>query len=113
MAYLWAVGLVILATLIGAFGGLILKKSSNKLKLSFRGLFKNYLLIVGLLFYMLSSIFFIISLKGGELNVLYPITSASYIWIVILSKKYLGEEITLYKVVGISLIILGIIAITI
>lgn len=112
MAAMWAIGLVIFATLIGAFGGLLLKKSASKLKLSIEGIFQNHFLIFGISVYLLSSIFFIISLQGGELNVLYPITSASYIWVVILSKKYLGEELNLYKLVGIALVILGIITIT-
>ena len=55
---LWAIGLVLGACIIGAFGPIFLKKASGKIKLNLRSLF-NFDLIVGVFFYGLSTILFI------------------------------------------------------
>lgn len=104
--------LVIVATLIGAGGALLFKLSSEKLRLNIRNILKNYKMLAGFSLYFLSAIIFIIALQGGNVNVLYPITSASYVWVTILSKKYLKEKINFYKIVGILLILFGIVTIT-
>lgn len=108
MTSLFAVLGVLIAALIGSLGSLFLKKGSDSLKLSFRALATNTSLLFGFLFYGLSVIFFIISLKHGELSVLYPLVSTSYIWTCLLSIRYLGEKMNRYKWTGIGLIIIGV-----
>ncbi len=88
---LWAIGLVVLATLIAAFGPIFMKKGSGKFKLNISALIRNYELILGIMFYGISTIFFIPALKGGELSVLYPFVSLSYVWVSLLSIKMLNE----------------------
>ena len=105
---LWAIGLVILATLVGAFGPIFLKKaSSNKLS-SIKSLLANYNLFIGVFLYGLSTILFIPALKGGDLSVLYPFVALVYIWVSLLSVKFLGEKMNKYKWIGIALIIVGV-----
>jgi len=108
---LWAIGLVLFAQLIGAFGPIYLKRSSKQFNLSFNGLFRNYNLIIGVFFYALATIIFIPALKGGELSVLYPMVSTVYIWVSLLSIKMLKEKMTKYKWLGIIIIIFGVILI--
>lgn len=105
---LWAIGAVILCTIIGSFGALLLKIGANKVSLNLRRLIKNYALIGGLLLYGFSTIIFIIALKHGELSVLYPFVAMVYVWIIILSKVFLKERLNLAKIVGIVLIIAGV-----
>jgi drug/metabolite transporter (DMT)-like permease len=105
---LWALGLILLATVIGSFGSVYLKRGSNKLEFNIKALSRNNDLLLGLFLYVFSSVFFIIGLKGGELSVLYPLVSASYIWITLLSVKMLGERINRYKIAGILLIVFGV-----
>jgi len=108
---------VIFATFIGAFGSLYLKKGSKHLR--FGGIregiesFLNRDLIIGIALYVLSSIFYVGAMKFGELSILYPITSLSYVWISFISVKALGEHMNRYKWAGIALIILGVVFITI
>lgn len=105
---LWAIGLVVLATLIGALGPVFLKQGSASFSLNPRKLIKNYKLIAGLGLYCLSTVLFVPALKGGELSVLYPIVSLAYVWTSLLSVKILGEKMTALKWMGIALIILGV-----
>ena len=105
---LWAVGLVILATLIGAFGPILLKKASAMKLSSISALMKNYNLFIGVSLYGISTILFIPALKGGELSVLYPLVALAYIWVSLLSVKFLGEKMNKLKWLGIAMIIIGV-----
>lgn len=105
---LFAVGLVFVATIIGAFGALFLKYGANTMTRKSVLSFLNTRLLIGVFFYGLSSVFFLIALKNGELSVLYPLTSLSYIWISLLSIKMLGEKMNFYKWLGICAILVGV-----
>lgn len=105
---LWAVGLVIFATLIGAFGPILLKKASARKLSKIGSLATNYHLFGGVALYAISTIMFIPALKGGELSVLYPFVALVYIWVSLLSVKFLGENMNKFKWIGIALIIIGV-----
>ena len=105
---LWAIGLVILATLVGALGPIMLKKASAKKLFSISSLIKNYHLSTGIILYGLGTILFIPALKGGDLSVLYPFVSLIYIWVSLLSVKFLNEKMNKFKWIGIALIIIGV-----
>jgi len=105
---LWAIGLVILATLAGAFGPILLKKASSKKLSAISSLATNYNLFGGVALYALGTLLFIPALKGGELSVLYPFVALSYIWVSLLSVKFLGEKMNKLKWFGIILIIIGV-----
>ncbi len=105
---LWAIGLVISATLIGAFGPILLKKASAGKLSSIKSLMKNYALFGGVSLYAISTLLFIPALKGGELSVLYPFVALVYIWVSLLSVKFLGEKMNMVKWIGILMIILGV-----
>jgi len=105
---LWAVILIIFGTFIGALGPILFKKASDKLSFNPFKLIKNYTLILGFLFYGLSMIIYLIAITGGELSVLYPLVSISYIWVSLLSIKYLNEKMNLYKWLGVIMIIFGV-----
>ena len=105
---LWAIGLVMFACIIGSFGPIFLKKASGKISLSLKSIIYNKYLIIGIIFYGLSTIFFIPALKGGELSVLYPFVATVYIWVSLLSIKMLGEKMNKFKWLGILLIIIGV-----
>ncbi|MBS3102122.1 EamA family transporter [Candidatus Woesearchaeota archaeon] len=104
----WAILLVVIATLVGAFGPILLKKASARKLSKISSLIKNYYLFGGVALYALGTLLFIPALKGGDLSILYPFVSLSYIWVSLLSVKFLGEKMNKYKWVGILLIILGV-----
>lgn len=104
----WAILLVISATLVGAFGPILLKKASEKKLSSLKSLSTNYHLFGGVALYGLGTMLFIPALKGGDLSVLYPFVALTYIWVSLLSVKFLGEKMNRMKWIGIVLIILGV-----
>jgi len=106
---LWSILLGFIGTIIGSFGALFLKIGSKDISINIKKLIRNYKLILGFVFYGISSIFFIIALTGGELSVLYPLCAASYIWVCLLSMKFLDEKMNKLKWLGIITIIIGII----
>lgn len=105
---LWAIGLVILATLVGAFGPILLKKASAKRLSKLSSLATNYHLFGGVALYAIGTLLFIPALKGGDLSVLYPFVSVVYIWVSLLSVKFLDEKMNRLKWLGIALIIIGV-----
>jgi len=105
---LWAIGLILVATTIGAFGPLFLKKASGILTFKIKSIFTNKNLFLGLLFYAIGTVLFIPALKGGELSVLYPFVALVYVWVSLLSMKFLGEKMNKFKWIGIALIIFGV-----
>ena len=105
---LWAIALVISATLVGAFGPILLKKASAKRLSKISSLATNYHLFGGVALYAIGTILFIPALKGGDLSVLYPFVALTYIWVSLLSVKFLGEKMNKFKWFGIALIIIGV-----
>ncbi len=105
---LWAIGMVILATIIGAFGPILLKKASAKRLSKLSSLATNYHLFGGVALYAIGTLLFVPALKGGDLSVLYPFVSLVYIWVSLLSVRFLGEKMNKFKWLGIALIIMGV-----
>ena len=68
---LWAIGLVISATLVGAFGPILLKKASAKKLSSIKSLMHNYYLMGGVTLYGIGTVLFIPALRGGDLSIFY------------------------------------------
>jgi len=107
-AELWAIGLVISASLVGSFGPILLKKASAKKLSNISSLISNYYLLGGVSLYALGTLLFIPALKGGDLSVLYLFVALTYIWVSLLSVKFLGEKMNSIKWFGILFIIIGV-----
>ena len=108
MIKLLAIGLVLFACVIGAFGALLLKIGSKKFSFKIKELIKNYKVIAGVALYGISSIIFIWALKYGDLSLLYPFSATTYIWVALFSIKFLKEEMNAWKWLGIAAIIAGV-----
>ena len=106
--------LAIVNCFIGAIAAFILKKSTYKIKklLPIQIGIKQILnsgVIFGILIYAFTAIVSIYILTKLDVLVFYPLTSMTYVFSFILAKKYLNEQITINKLIGISLIIIGVI----
>lgn len=104
-------GIVFVATLFSAFGPIFMKKGAKTFSLNPFKLVRNYAAIAGCAFFGFSAIIFVIGLRFGELSVLYPLTSLSYIWACLLSVKYLKEKMNRTKWLGMIAIIIGVVLI--
>ena len=105
---LWAALLVLFTTLLTSSAQIFYKLGSKTITLDPLSIITNYYLFGGLLLYAVGGILMIISFRGGEVSVLYPIIATSYIWVSFLSIYFLGEVMNAYKWLGVLGIIAGI-----
>jgi drug/metabolite transporter (DMT)-like permease len=107
----WAIGIVILCTVFTSLGALLLKKGITKFSFSITGILDAYLLFVGLFFYFIGFVLLTTAFRHGELSVLFPFVSLSFVWVAILSAVFLSEQINIFEIIGVASIILGVIMI--
>ncbi len=102
--------ILLIMTLIGSIASLFLKKASGSE--SFLKMLLNINLYLGGGLYVLSAILNIYVLRYLDYSVVLPLTAITYIWTMILSYLILKEKITVKKVLGTMLIIVGAIMIS-
>ncbi len=84
------------------------KFGSEKLSFDLLALITNWQIIAGILIYAVAGTLMIISFRGGDVSVLYPIVATSYIWVSILSIYFLNEAMNIFKWLGVFIIFSGI-----
>ena len=100
----WVLG----GSFIGSFGALFLKIGAGKLQKSIVSVATNWRLMLGIAFYLFSSVFFLLGIREGELSVLYPMVSLGSVWTLVWSKLVLGEPFTRPKFIALGMILCGI-----
>jgi len=65
-------------------------------------------LMGGLALYGVGAVMMVLALQHGELSVLYPVISLSYVWVAILSVLIFHEHMNAFRVAGIAVIIGGV-----
>ena len=106
---LWAALLVLFTTLLTSSAQLLYKYSVGTLQFNLISIITNKFLIGGMILYAIGGILMIVSFRGGELSVLYPIIATSYNWVSFLSMWFLHEGMGVLKWMGIASIIAGIV----
>ena len=61
----------------------------------------------GVSLYLLSSVFFVLGVRQGELSVLYPMVSLGYVWTLFWSRLFFKEPITRMKFFALGFILFG------
>lgn len=103
------------STVFGIFGQLLLKRGMNIISAtdSGSGMIQRMVLspwvIGGLVVYGTGVIFWLLALSNFELSYVYPFASLSYIGIIVGSYFLFRERITMMRVVGIAVIIIGVV----
>jgi multidrug transporter EmrE-like cation transporter len=100
----WVLG----ASFFGSFGALFLKIGAGKLGRSLASVVTNWRLLLGVAFYLFSSVLFVLGVRKGELSVLYPMVSLGSVWTLFWSRLVLGEPFTRAKFVALGMILSGI-----
>lgn len=104
--------LIFAMTVLGSVASLFLKKAAD----SFKGdgmvaavvsLLKTPSIYVGGFLYVTAAVLNIIVLKKLDYSIVLPLTSFTYVWTIILAKLKFKEEVSLFKVLGITLVIIG------
>ncbi len=103
-----SMALVAVGSFIGSFGAVFLKAGAVRIERNIAALVANWRLMAGIFLFCLSSVFFVLGLKHGELSVLYPIVSLGYIWTLLWSRLFFGEQLTKSKLAGLALILIGV-----
>jgi drug/metabolite transporter (DMT)-like permease len=103
-----SIALVFFCTLLGAAAQILFKKGSANFSLDPVALATNVPLIAGLVLYGGFTLLMVLALRHGELSMLYPIISLTYVWVTLLSYTLLGEKPNLYKNIGITVIVIGV-----
>jgi len=99
-----AIFLVLFCTLLTSVGQVFFKLAAN-----FQGnLLNNYFILVGFILFGSAGILLVLALKHGELSILYPLIATSYVFVSIFSIYIFNETMTLFKWLGILVIIIGI-----
>lgn len=74
--------------------------------------FFNIYIFLGLSFYLISVILWIIALSRVQVSIAYPMQSIGYIVVLLFSFYLFNEPITYNKIIGISIIIFGVYLLT-
>jgi drug/metabolite transporter (DMT)-like permease len=100
--------LVLFSSFIGSFGAVFLKVGAEHMKGSLVRVFINYWLGLGVVLYLLSSVFYMMGLAQGQLTILYPMVSIGYIWTILWARVFFDEPFTMAKIGGLAMIIVGV-----
>lgn len=100
------VGMIACTFLIAA-GQIFLKKGTDAFVLDLEMIIRNYNLIIALALYGLGLIVMTISFKYGEMSVLYPVVSLSFVWVSLFSVLILNEQLNGFKIGAVFCIVLG------
>ena len=98
---------IIICTILTAVAQTLMKQASGQISLSLGSLLNPYL-ILGVVTYAFAVTLLIISLKHGELSILYPIIALSFVLVALISYFYLNESINNYKTTAIIFILIGV-----
>jgi multidrug transporter EmrE-like cation transporter len=103
-----SMALVLVASFIGSFGAVFLKSGAGRTN-CVRSLLLNHRLAAGVILFLISTVFYLVGIREGELSVLYPMVSLGYVWTLFWSRLFFGEPLTKAKFAGLGLILFGIV----
>jgi drug/metabolite transporter (DMT)-like permease len=101
--------LVLFASFVGSFGAVFLKWGAGRISRNLKTLIFNWRLAAGVALYLISTVFYLMALKRGELSILFPMVSLGYVWTLLWSKLFFGEPFSRRKLGGLALIFAGLI----
>ena len=106
--------MVLIMTLSGTFGAIFFKKASAAIDPKHLLLMlKNKHLYIGGCFYLIGAALNIVLLRYMDYSIVYPMTSLTYIWTMIVSYLIFKEKMNVHKVIAVCCIIAGIVLLNI
>lgn len=102
----WPYLVVAGCALLGGTAQVMLKKGADSFSIA--TLFSNYYLVVGILLYGVAFIGYVFALRFGKLSILYPLIALSYVFVLIGSRVFIHEPISMRQVMGSLVIIVGV-----
>ena len=103
-----AIFIMLVCSVFAAVAQVFLKKGANVLEYNFYSIITNYSVFIGLAIYFFAFFLMLFAFRRGEVSVLYPVISLSYVWVSFLAAYFFSEAINVFKWSGIVVIIIGI-----
>ncbi len=113
---------LLIAISLSVTGETLLKKGVNSLDglefapatliPTFVRIFTNPLVFIGFVFIFGGSLFWLAVLSKWDLSLAYPLLSISYIASLFIGALFLGEAVTLVRIVGVVVVVVGVVLIT-
>jgi drug/metabolite transporter (DMT)-like permease len=101
--------LVFFCTIIGAVAQIFFKLGANHLsKPTPVQILTSPTLLLGYSLYGISTMLLVLALRRGQLSLLYPIISLTYVWVTLLSMMIFKETLNFYKALGLVIIVFGV-----
>ena len=102
-----SIALVAFGAFMGSLGAVGLKAGAQEFAPNLKALATNWKLAAGIAMYLFSTVFYAAGISRGEISVLFPMVSISYIGTMVWGKVFFGEPMTRGKYVGIAVILVG------
>jgi len=108
---------VLISVTLGVFGQISLKHGLNKFgKIEMKDfltervvhLIKEKFIILGIVLYILATLIWLVVLSQEEISFAYPLAAIGYIIVAIIGKVFFNENLSIFRVVGILLIVIGV-----
>lgn len=107
--------LVTLAVLFEAVGQLAFKHGAESAHAEtskwgpFRGLWRNRSVALGILCFITQAIFWTMALRLLDVGIAFPASSLGFVFVALLSRVWLQEQVGLERWVGLGLILVGVV----
>mgnify|MGYP001766014778 CR=1 FL=1 len=104
-----SIALVLFCTLFAAAAQILIKHGANALSSgSPLAMLTNAPLVAGYSLYGLSTVLLVLALRDGELSILYPVISLTYVWVTVLSITLFKEAVNPWKIAGLTVVVVGV-----
>lgn len=101
--------LVFFCTFIGAAAQIFFKLGANSIaRPTPIQIFSNPYLLLGYSLYAVSTMLLVLALRKGQLSILYPIISLTYVWVTLLSILIFKESLNSFKGLGLAIVVVGV-----
>lgn len=98
---------VLLMTLCGSLGALFFKRGAQRMT-TLRSLITSPQLWLGGCFYLVGALLNILLLRTYAYSLVYPLTSLTYVWSLVLSALILRERVGVRKLLGVGAVCAGV-----
>ena len=101
--------LVFCCTILGAGAQVFFKLAAKQIPApGLRNMITNIPLLSGYALYGVNTIMLTLALRKGQLSLLYPVISLTYVWVAILSVLIFGESINVVEGIGLATVVAGV-----
>jgi multidrug transporter EmrE-like cation transporter len=101
--------LVFCCTILGAGAQVFFKLAAQRMPTpGIRHIVTNVPLLSGYALYAVNTLMLTLALRKGQLSLLYPVISLTYVWVAILSVLIFGESINAIEGLGLAVVVAGV-----